>query len=103
MKEIISRISKTFENKARLGIMSALMANRSLDFGSLKELLELTDGNLSSNLSVLEDLKYVKITKEFVGKKTRTSVSATKEGRAAFEQHLKALEELISQNKKNKL
>jgi DNA-binding MarR family transcriptional regulator len=102
MKEIISRISKVFENKARLGVMSALMANQSLDFASLKELLELTDGNLSSNLSVLEDLKYVKITKEFVGKKTRTSVVATKEGRAAFEKHLKALEDLISQSKMNR-
>lgn len=102
MKEIISRISKIFENKARLGIMSALMINQSLDFSSLKDLLELTDGNLSSNLSVLEELKYVKISKEFVGKKTRTSVVATKDGRAAFELHLKALEELISQSKRHR-
>jgi DNA-binding MarR family transcriptional regulator len=102
MKEIISRISKIFENKARLGIMSALMVNQCLDFSSLKDLLELTDGNLSSNLSVLEELKYVKITKEFVGKKTRTSVTATIEGRAAFERHLKALEELILESKMHK-
>jgi DNA-binding transcriptional ArsR family regulator len=102
MKEIINRINKVFENKARLGIMSALMVNQSLDFGSLKDLLDLTDGNLSSNLSVLEELKYVKITKEFVGKKTRTSVTATREGKTAFEMHLKALEELISQNRINK-
>jgi DNA-binding MarR family transcriptional regulator len=99
MKEIINRINKVFENKARLGIMSALMVNQSLDFSSLKDLLDLTDGNLSSNLSVLEGLNHVMITKEFVGKKTRTSVTATSEGKAAFEMHLKALEELISQNR----
>jgi DNA-binding MarR family transcriptional regulator len=102
MKDIISRINKIFENKARLGIMSALMVNRLMDFSSLKELLELTDGNLSSNLSVLEELNYIKIVKEFVGKKTRTSVEATKEGRSAFEIHLKALEELISKSIKQK-
>ena len=102
MKEIINRISKTFENKARLGIMSALVVNTSLDFNSLKELLDLTDGNLSSNLSVLEELKYVAITKEFVGKKTRTTATATKAGKAAFEHHLKALEELIMKSKLRK-
>jgi DNA-binding MarR family transcriptional regulator len=102
MKEIISRISKVFENKARLGIMSALMVNATLDFSGLKELLELTDGNLSSNLSVLEELNYVKITKQFIGKKTRTTISATKDGRTAFENHLTALEELISQSMKKK-
>jgi DNA-binding PadR family transcriptional regulator len=99
MKEIICRINKVFENRARLGIMSALMVNRSLDFNSLKKLLELTDGNLSSNLSVLENTEYVSIKKEFIGKKTRTTVAATKKGKMAFQQHFDALEELISKSK----
>lgn len=102
MKEIINRINKVFENKTRLGIMSALMANQSLDFVSMKAILELTDGNLSSNLSVLEELKYITLQKDFVNKKTRTTIEATPEGKTAFEEHLLALEELILQSRNSK-
>jgi DNA-binding MarR family transcriptional regulator len=102
MKEIINRINKSFENKTRLGIMSALMTNESLDFNQIKDLLDLTDGNLSSNLSVLEELNYVIISKDFVGKKTRTTARATKKGMESFKQHLKALEDLISSSRTDK-
>lgn len=101
MKEIIRNINKSFENRVRLGIMSALMVNESLDFNALKELLEVTDGNLASHLKALEEAKYIVVHKQFIGKKPNTQYSATTLGRDAFVGHLHALEQLIrAQSKK---
>ncbi len=95
MKHIIIRLEKLFENRVRLGVMSALMVNDSIDFKTLKQLLGVTDGNLSSNISILEQHKYVKVKKRFINKKTNTSFSITKAGRNAFKSHLNALEDLF--------
>jgi DNA-binding MarR family transcriptional regulator len=96
MKELLEHINKAFESKARLGIMSALMVNDRLDFNALKELLDLTDGNLASHLKALEEGQYVEVQKQFVGRKPNTTYRATDAGRKAFADHLKALEKLIS-------
>lgn len=77
--------------------MSALIVNESLDFTSLKESLDVTDGNLSSHIASLEEEGYVKVKKEFVGKKPQTTYSVTAAGRRAFTDHLDALEKLIKQ------
>jgi DNA-binding MarR family transcriptional regulator len=96
MKELLEHLNKAFESKARLGIMSALMVNDRLDFNALKELLDLTDGNLASHLKALEEGQYVEVQKQFVGRKPNTTYRATDAGRKAFAEHLKALEKLIS-------
>jgi len=62
-------------------------------------MLELTDGNLASHISALEKLKYIEVTKQFIGKKPNTSYILTDEGRKAFNQHLNALENLIKMSK----
>lgn len=98
MKNFIDKLNKGFENRIRLGIMSALMVNVSVDFLTLKELLDVTDGNLASHITALEKLEYIAVKKEFVGKKTKTTYMATKLGRLEFNHHLKALEELIRQS-----
>ena len=77
--------------------MSALMVNDSLNFIELKELLQLTDGNLASHLKTLEDNKIVKMKKSFVGRKTNTSYQITRAGEKAFSDHLDALEKMIKQ------
>ena len=100
MKELIDKLNKSFENRIRLGIMSALMVNESIDFLTLKELLDVTDGNLASHITALEKIDYIAIKKEFVGKKTKTSYVATSLGRKEFIMHLNALEKLVKQNKK---
>ncbi len=97
MNSIIQDLNKTFENRVRLGIMSALTVNDALDFSSLKESLNVTDGNLSSHIASLESEAYVKVKKEFVGKKPQTTYSLTAVGRRAFTDHLDALERLIKQ------
>jgi DNA-binding MarR family transcriptional regulator len=75
--------------------MSVLMVNDKVDFNSLKDLLQVTDGNLASHAAALEKEGFIHIKKEFVGKKTSTTYSATKIGVKAFEDHLDALEKLI--------
>jgi DNA-binding MarR family transcriptional regulator len=91
----ISNLNKVFDNRIRLGIMSALMVNESISYNDLKELLEVTDGNLASHLKGLEDNGFLKFQKGFIGRKTNTTYSATKAGEKAFRQHLDALEQMI--------
>ncbi len=95
MKNIIADINKAFESRVRLGIMSMLMVQDEVDFNSMKETLDLTDGNLASHLKALEKIEYIVMVKEFVGRKPRTSYSITKLGKQAFGEHLNALEKLI--------
>jgi len=77
--------------------MAALMVNSKLSFNELKDLLELTDGNLASHLKSLEKENVIAVNKSFIGRKPNTTYAITSEGKEAFELHLKALEELISQ------
>ena len=79
--------------------MSVLMVNESYDFTSLKELLDVTDGNLASNLKALEKEEYIIINKSFVGRKPNTNYQASARGKKAFQDHLNALEQLIKQQK----
>ena len=88
-------LNKAFESKIRLGIMSVLMANESVDFTTLKSLLELTDGNLASHARSLEELGYIRCEKKFIGRKPNTSYFITEEGRAAFAAHIQALENFL--------
>ena len=92
----INQLNKEFESRVRLGIMSVLMVNDWVDFTEMKNLLEITDGNLASHSSALEKSNYIEIKKEFVGKKPKTSYRVTQKGREAFQKHLAALEKLIS-------
>jgi DNA-binding HxlR family transcriptional regulator len=75
-----------------------LLVNENLDFNSLKQMLDITDGNLASHIAVLEKSKYIKVNKTFIGKKPNTSYSVTAAGRKAFNEHLDALEQLIKKS-----
>jgi DNA-binding HxlR family transcriptional regulator len=95
MKDLIANLNKVFESRIRLGIMSILMVNESYDFNSLKETLDVTDGNLASHLKALEEKGMIKVNKKFLGRKPNTSYSATESGISDFQLHLKALENII--------
>ena len=79
--------------------MSALTVRQSTDFNSLKELLQVTDGNLASHLRALEKKQYIVVNKKFVGRKPHTNYDATEKGKKAFEEHINALEEIIKGQK----
>lgn len=99
MKISVLGLNKAFESRVRLGIMSVLMVNDNADFTTLKQLLDLTDGNLASHARALEDLGYVACEKRFVGRKPNTVYSVTEKGREAFREHLSALEQFINEQK----
>ena len=99
MKLTLTNFDKAFENRIRLQIMSVLVANESYDFNSLKELLDITDGNLASHLKALEKEEYITVIKSFLGRKPNTRYVASALGVQAFKKHLRELENLIKQQK----
>ena len=99
MKNPFEQLDKVLEHRIRLQIMSALVTNDAFEFNSLKELLNVTDGNLASHIKALEREKYLTISKSFVEKKPNTKYKITERGRTAFRKHLDALEAVIKQQK----
>ncbi|RZK49733.1 MAG: transcriptional regulator [Pedobacter sp.] len=95
MKFDLDSFHKAFESRIRLGIMSALAVNEQLSFNDLKEFLNLTDGNLASHIKALEKEDFINMHKSFVGKKPLTVYKISATGKAAFDSHLKALENFI--------
>lgn len=95
LKNPIEKLNKIFESRIRLGVMSVLMVNEEVNFNDLKQLLEVTDGNLATHLNVLEESGYIKVHKSFIGRKTNTAYAVTKPGEKAFKDHLKILESMI--------
>ncbi|UEG51181.1 transcriptional regulator [Ferruginibacter lapsinanis] len=96
---LIEQLNKIFDNRVRLGIMSALMVNEEVNFNELKELLGITDGNLASHLKALEESGTIKVQKGFIGRKTNTTYAVTKAGEKAFKAHIAALEKMINSTK----
>jgi DNA-binding HxlR family transcriptional regulator len=92
---MIENLNKIFDSRIRLGIMSALVVNTAVNFNQLKELIDVTDGNLATHLKTLEDNQYIKVFKGFIGRKTNTNYSITKLGEKAFKDHINALEKMI--------
>ena len=99
MKNPFENLDKLLEHSARLQIMSVLVTNDSFDFNSLKELLDITDGNLATHIKALEREKYLSIKKSFIDRKPNTQYKATEKGRTAFKKHLDALEAVVKQQK----
>ena len=81
---------------ARLAIMALLAGGNELEFTLLRERLELTDGNLSTHMRKLEEAGYVKCVKSFLARRPRTSYRISVRGRAAFERHVRALEQVVN-------
>lgn len=94
-------LERIFHEPSRLAIMSALCAAPDgLTFNDLKNACNLTDGNLSRHLGVLEGDGVVRILKEFVGAKPRTTVFLSDTGLDRFTEYLAALEEVLQQAKR---
>jgi DNA-binding MarR family transcriptional regulator len=90
-----ARLDPAIHQPARLGILTAASEAKRIDFVSLRDLLDLTDGNLSRHLSTLEEAGYITIEKTFERRKPRTWISATKAGRTALAREIAALREII--------
>ena len=97
MSSYLADFNKVFESRVRLGMMSLLVVQEQVDFGQIKEILQLSDGNLASHMVALEKIGFVEVRKQFIGKKPNTTYAITAQGRAAFLEHLTSLEKLIKQ------
>lgn len=96
----MAELNETIHQPVRLRIMAALVtleAGQELEFTYLRDLLEVTDGNLGAHLRKLEEAGYITVNKTFVDRKPRTYVSATASGRKVFKEHVAALEAILKQ------
>lgn len=94
----MAQLNETIHQSVRLRIMAALVSLKpgdEVDFTYLRDLLEVTDGNLGAHLRKLEDAGYIVINKTFVERKPRSFISATTEGRRVFQEHVNALESIL--------
>ena len=81
-------LDRLIHERARLGIVSSLAVNGSLTFTTLRDLLGITDGNLKSHASKLEDAGYIQRTKSFEGRTRKTEYELTRTGRKELESYL---------------
>jgi DNA-binding MarR family transcriptional regulator len=95
MSHPTKRLDPTIHQPTRLGILTAACEARRIDFVSLRELLDVTDGNLSRHLSTLESAGYITIEKTFEGRRPRTWITATAAGRKALTAGIAALREIV--------
>jgi DNA-binding HxlR family transcriptional regulator len=93
----IEAIDEVIHGRIRLGVMAYLSTVGTAEFNELKAKLQATDGNLSVHLRKLEDAGYVDVEKSFVGRKPRTAVSLSDDGRAAFVRYLDAMQKLVGE------
>jgi DNA-binding MarR family transcriptional regulator len=94
----MAELNETIHQPVRLRIMAVLVTLEpadEVDFTYLRDLLEVTDGNLGAHLRKLEETGYIAVNKTFVERKPRTFVAATAEGRKAFKEHVAALESIL--------
>lgn len=94
----MAELNEIIHQPVRLRIMATLVTleqNDEVDFIYLRDLLDVTDGNLGAHLRKLEEAGYITVNKTFVERKPRTYVSATTEGRKVFQEHVAALESIL--------
>ena len=94
----MAALNEIIHQPVRLQIMAALVTlepDNEVDFTYLRDLLEVTDGNLGAHLRKLDEAGYIAVNKTFVERKPRTFVAATAEGRKVFQEHVAALEAIL--------
>lgn len=99
----ISDIDKLIHEPARLAIMAQLYVVKSADFLFLRPQTGLTTGNLSAHIKKLEEAGYVKVEKEFVGKKPHTILQLTEEGRTVFKDYIENMRQIIDELSSDKV
>jgi len=93
----VNRLDEVVHQRVRLGILAIAQEAKTVDFGFLQTTLELTAGNLSHNLTVLEAAGLIRIEKGYEGKRPRTRVRITSAGRRALQTEIAHLRQLIAQ------
>jgi len=92
----VASVDETIHARVRLGAMALLVAEGPRDFVALRRALGVSDGNLATHLRVLEEAGYVTVRKEFVGRRPRTTYTASAKGRAALAAYARTMERLLA-------
>ncbi len=92
---MFKELNPIIHSQLRLAVMTILVSVEEADFNYLKEKTEATSGNLSVQLDKLNAAGYIKVTKEFIGKKTHTTCKITEEGKSALEEYVEALKSYL--------
>ena len=93
-----ARFDELIHAPTRLAIVALLAASEWAEFKFIRDSVGLSDSALSKQLTTLERAGYVEIRKDFVGKRPRTSARLSRQGRAAFERHVAALQEVLARS-----
>ncbi|MGW5880085.1 winged helix-turn-helix domain-containing protein [Nocardiopsis terrae] len=91
-----SRLDEVIHSPVRFSIVAALASAHQIEFRVLRDTVEVSDSALSKQIATLEEAGYVVVHKFRVGRRTRTSLLLSPEGRRAFEQHVRALRDIAS-------
>lgn len=95
VKTTVAGLNKLYSHRVRLGLMGILAVNDWVDFVTLRDALQLTDGSLAGHIKALDKAGQIETEKRFVEGKPRTSYRTTQAGRVAFERHLGELEDFL--------
>lgn len=93
------QLDRVIHEKGRLGLMAALAATPELSFTELRELLQMTDGNLTTHIRTLQEAGYVAVTKAYRDNRPLTTCSLTATGQAAFQSHIERLAQIVAQSR----
>jgi DNA-binding MarR family transcriptional regulator len=97
--DLFVQLNRVIHEKGRLAIMSALAATPELAFTELRDTLEMTDGNLTTHIRILQEEGFVSVAKTYQNNRSLTTCSLTKNGRKAFTDYINLLEQIVRQNK----
>jgi DNA-binding MarR family transcriptional regulator len=97
--ELFLQLDRVIHEKGRLVIMSALAASPELAFTELRDLLEMTDGNLTTHIRTLQQEGYISVAKSYQNNRPLTTCSLTPAGRKAFAGYVNLLEQIVRRNK----
>ncbi len=97
--DLFPQLNRVIHEKGRLAIMSALAAAPELTFTELRDLLNMTDGNLTTHIRTLQQEGFVSVAKSYQNNRPLTSCALTAAGRKAFAQYIDLLDQIVRQNK----
>lgn len=97
--DLFQQLNRVIHEKGRLAIVSMLAATPNLSFSEMKEMLKMTDGNLTAHIRTLKAAEYVAVTKAISKRRSLTTYSLTQEGNLAFREYLKHMEAIVEQSR----
>ncbi len=97
--ELFLQLDRVIHEKGRLAIMSALAGTPELSFTELRDTLDMTDGNLTTHIRILQEEGFISVAKSYQNHRSLTTCSLTKAGRKAFTSYIDLLEKIVRQNK----